>query len=46
MSCARSLSRAGVGDPISRLGSSSLTYASSTYSLKGELGNGSKVSGG
>ena len=46
MSCARSSGGAGAGDPSSRLGSSSSTYASSTCSLKGELGKGSKVSGG
>ena len=44
MSCARS--SVGVGDPSSGLGSSSSTCASSTYSLKGELGKGSKLSGG
>ena len=46
MSCARSSSGTGVGDPSSGLGNSSSTYASSTCSLKGELGNGSKVFGG
>ena len=46
MSCTRSSGGAGAGDPSSRLGSSSSTYASSTCSLKGELGKGSKVSGG
>ena len=46
MSCARSLGEVGAGDPSSELGSSSSTYASSTYSLKGELRKGSKVSGG
>ena len=46
MSCARSSGGAGVGDPSSGLGSSSSTCASSTCSLKGELGKGSKVSGG
>ena len=36
------------GDPSSGLGlgSSSSTYSSSTYSLKGELGKGSVISGG
>ena len=48
MSCARSSGGAGVGDPSSGLGlgSSSLTYSSSTCSLKGELGKGSVISGG
>ena len=46
MSCARSSGGAGAGDPNSGLGSSSSTCASSTCSLKGELGKGSKVSGG
>ena len=46
MSCAKSSGGAGVGDPSSGLGSTSSTCASSTYSLKGELGKGSKVSGG
>ena len=48
MSCARSSGGAGVRDPSSRLGlgSSSLTCSFSTYSLKGELGNGSMISGG
>ena len=46
MSCARSSGGAGAGDPSSGLGSSSSTYASSTCSLKGELGKGSKVSSG
>ena len=46
MSCARSSGGAGVGDPSSGLGSSSSTCASSTCSLKGELGKGSKVSDG
>ena len=44
MSCARS--SVGVGDPSSGLGSSSSACASSTYSLKDELGKRSKVSGG
>ena len=35
------LGRVGAGDPSSRLGSSS-----STCSLKGELGKGSRISGG
>ena len=46
MSCARSSGRVGAGDPSSGLGSLSSTYASSTCSLKGELGNGSKISSG
>ena len=48
MSCARSSSGAGAGDPSSRLGlgSSSSTCSFSTCSLKGELGKGSVISGG
>ena len=48
MSCVRSSSGAGAGDPSSRLGlgSSSLTCSSSTCSLKGELGKRSIISGG
>ena len=46
MSCARSSGEARAGDPSSGLGSSSSTYVSSTYSLKGKLENGSKVSSG
>ena len=46
MSCARSLGRAGVGDPSSRLGSSSLTFSSSTCSLEGDLGETLKISSG
>ena len=46
MSRAKSSSKARVGDPSSGLGSSSSTCSSSTYSLKGELGNGSRISGG
>ena len=48
MSCARSSSGAGAGDPSSGLGlgSSSSTCSSSTCSLKGELGKGSRISGG
>ena len=46
MSYARSSSGAGAGDPSSGLGSSSSTCSSSTYSLKGELGKGSRISGG
>ena len=46
MSCARSSGGPGTRDPSSGLGSSSSTYASSTCSLKSELGKGSKVSGG
>ena len=41
MSCARSSSGVGVGDPSSGLGSSS-----STCSLKSELGKGSRISDG
>ena len=41
MSCARSSGGAEVGDPSSRLGSSF-----SICSLKGELGKGSRISGG
>ena len=46
MSCARSSSEAGVRDPSSRLGSSSSTYSSSTYSLKGKLRKGLRISSG
>ena len=46
MSCVRSSGGAGVGDPSSGLGNSSSTCSSSTYSLKGELGKGSRISGG
>ena len=46
MSCARSSGEVGVADPSLGLGSSSSTCASSTCSLKGELGKGLKVSGG
>ena len=46
MSCARSSGEAGAGDPSSGLGGSSLTYSSSTCSLKGDLGEASKISGG
>ena len=46
MSCERSSGGAGAEDPSSGLGSSSSICASSTCSLKGELGKGSKVSGG
>ena len=46
MSCAKSLGGAGVGDPSSRLGSSSSTCSPSTYSLEGDLGKASKISGG
>ena len=46
MSCARSSGGAGAGDPNSGLGSSSSSCASSTCSLKGEPGKGSKVYGG
>ena len=34
------------GDPSSGLGSLFLTCSSSIYSLKGELGKGSRISGG
>ena len=48
MSCARSSSGVGAGDPSSGLGfgSSSSTCSSSTCSLKGELGKGLMISGG
>ena len=46
MSYERSLGRAGAGDPSSSLGSSSLTCLPSTCSSKGELGKGSRISGG
>ena len=46
MSYARSSGRAEARDPSSGLGSSSSTCSSSTYSLKGELGKGSMISGG
>ena len=46
MSCARSSGEAGVRDPSLRLDSSSSTCSSSTCSLKGELGKGSRISGG
>ena len=46
MSCARSLDGARAGDPSSWLDSSSSTCSSSTFSLKGELGKGSRISGG
>ena len=46
MSYARSSGEVRVGDPSSGLGSSSLTCSSSTYSLKGELGKWSRISGG
>ena len=48
MSCVRSSGRVGVGDLSSRLGlgSLSLTCSSSTYSLKGELGKRTMISGG
>ena len=45
MSCARFSGRVGVGDLSLGLGSSSSTYSSSTYSLKGELEKGSNKSG-
>ena len=46
MSCARSSGGAGAGDPSSGLASLSSTCSSSTCSLKGELGKGSRISGG
>ena len=46
MSCARSSGGARVGDLNSRLGSLSSNCSSSTCSLKGELGKGSKIFGG
>ena len=46
MSCARSSGGVGAGDLSSGLGSLSLTYSSSIYSLKGELGKGLRMSGG
>ena len=46
MSCRRSSGRAGVGDPGSKRGSSSLTCSSSTCSFEGDLGEVSKISGG
>ena len=46
MSCVRSSGEAGARDLSSRLGSSSSTCSSSTCSLKGELGKGSRISGG
>ena len=46
MSCVRSSSGVGVGDPSSGLGSSFSTCSSSTCSLKGELGKGSRISDG
>ena len=46
MSCARSSGGVRARDPSSRLGSSFSTCSSSTYSLKGELGKGSNISGG
>ena len=45
-SYARSSSRVGVRDLSSGLGSSSSTCSSSTCSLKGKLGKGSRISGG
>ena len=46
MFCARSSGGARAGDQSLGLGSSSSTYSSSTCSLKGELGKGSRISGG
>ena len=45
MSCTRSLCETRVGDPSLRLGSLSSSCSSSTCSLKGELGKGSRISG-
>ena len=46
MSYARSSSGVGVRDLSSGLGGSSLTCSSSTYSLEGDPGEASKISGG
>ena len=46
MSCARFSGEARAGDPSLGLGSSFSTCSSSTCSLKGELGKGSKISSG
>ena len=46
MSCAKSLGGAGTQSSALELGSSSSTCSSSTCSLKGELGKGSRISGG
>ena len=46
MSCARSSSGAGVGDPSSGLGDSSSTCSSSTYSLEGDPREASNISSG
>ena len=46
MSCERSSGGAGAGNLNLGLGSSSSTCSSSTYLLKGELGKGSRISGG
>ena len=46
MSCTRSLCETRVVDPSLRLGSLSSSCSSSTCSLKGELGKGSRISGG
>ena len=46
MSCTRSLCETRVRDPSLRLGSLSSSCSSSTCSLKGELGKGSRISGG
>ena len=46
MSCVRSSGGVGAGDPSLGLGSLSSTCSSSTCSLKGELGKGSRISSG
>ena len=46
MSCARSSSGAGAGEPILGLGGSSSTCSSSTCSLEGDLREASKISVG
>ena len=46
MSYARSSSGVGVGDLSSGLSGSSSTCSSSTYSLEGDPGEASKISGG
>ena len=46
MSCVRSSGGVGVGNPSLVLGSSFSTCSSSTYSLKGELGKGSRIFNG
>ena len=46
MSCVRSSGGVGAGDPSLGLGSLSSACSSSTCSLKGELGKGSRISSG